>query len=72
MGQFSVRATIAHPTDRTKSVEVDLLVDTGATLSWVPRELVERLGMPPAFGAGPLWSPTDARLSVRRPEPSCG
>ena len=46
MGQFSVRATIAHPTDRTKSVEVDLLVDTGATLSWGPRELVERLGMP--------------------------
>lgn len=46
MGQFSVRATIAHPSDSTRQAEVELLVDTGATLSWVPREMVERLGMP--------------------------
>ena len=46
MGQFSVRATIAHPTDSARSTEVELLVDTGATLSWVPREVINRLGVP--------------------------
>ena len=46
MGQFSIRATIAHPSDPTRQAEVELLVDTGATLSWVPREIVERLGVP--------------------------
>ena len=38
--------TIAHPGDPTRSAEVDLLVDTGATLSWVPGQLLERLGLP--------------------------
>ncbi len=47
MGQFSVRATIAHPSDPARSAEADLFVDTGATLSWVPRQLVEPLGLPP-------------------------
>jgi clan AA aspartic protease len=46
MGQFSARATIAHPTDPGREAEVELLVDAGATLSWVPREIVERLGTP--------------------------
>ena len=46
MGQFSVRATITHPGDANRSAEVALLVDTGATLSWVPRELLERLDVP--------------------------
>lgn len=46
MGQFSVRATIAHPTDPGRSAEVELLVDTGATLSWIPREVLEQLGVP--------------------------
>ena len=46
MGQFSVQVKIAHPTDPTRLAEVELLVDTGATLSWVPREIIERLGVP--------------------------
>ena len=46
MGRFSVLATITHPGDTTRSAEVALLVDTGATLSWVPRELLERLDVP--------------------------
>lgn len=46
MGQFSVRVTVTHPTDPARLAEVELLVDTGATLSWVPREVVERLGVP--------------------------
>ena len=46
MGQFSVRVTIAHPTDTSRQTEVELLVDTGATLSWVPREVLDPLGVP--------------------------
>jgi clan AA aspartic protease len=43
MGQFSVRTAVKHPADRTRVAEIDLFVDTGVTLSWVPRHLVERL-----------------------------
>ncbi len=46
MGQFSVKATVAHPSDPTRVAEVELWVDTGATLSWVPREVIERLDVP--------------------------
>ena len=46
MGQFHVKVTISHPTETSRSAEVDLIVDTGATLSWVPREIIERLGAP--------------------------
>ena len=46
MGQFSVRTAIAHPADPNRVAEVDLLVDTGATLSWVPRQILEQLGIP--------------------------
>jgi clan AA aspartic protease len=48
MGQFSVRVGIAHPTEG-QAAEVELLVDTGATLSWVPREILEPLN-PPLLG----------------------
>jgi clan AA aspartic protease len=46
MGQFSVRVTIAHPADTSRQAEIELLVDTGATLSWVPREVLDSLGVP--------------------------
>lgn len=46
MGQFSVQATITHPGDANRSAEVALLVDTGATLSWIPTEVLDRLGVP--------------------------
>lgn len=46
MGQFTVRVTIAHPNDPTRAADVELWVDTGATLSWVPREIIERLDVP--------------------------
>lgn len=46
MGQFSVRVTIAHPLERQRRQEVELLVDTGATFSWVPRKILEQLGLP--------------------------
>jgi clan AA aspartic protease len=46
MGQFTVRVTVVHPTDPERRIEIDLLVDTGATLSWVPREMLDQLGAP--------------------------
>ena len=46
MGQFAVRTVIAHPGDPHQAAEVELLVDTGATLSWVPRQILEQLGIP--------------------------
>ena len=46
MGQFSVRTAIANPADPNRAADVDLLVDTGATLSWVPRQILEQLGVP--------------------------
>ena len=49
MGQFSVRVGIAHPTQIERAAEVELLVDAGATLSWVPREVLEPLD-PPRLG----------------------
>lgn len=46
MGQFSVHVEVAHPADPTRVAEVELLVDTGATLIWVPREVLNQLGVP--------------------------
>jgi predicted aspartyl protease len=46
VGLFSVRIGVAHPTDPSRQAEVELLVDTGATLSWVPREILDPLGVP--------------------------
>ena len=46
MGQFSVKVMVAHPTDPALREDVELLVDTGATLTWVPKDVLERLGVP--------------------------
>lgn len=43
MGLFRVPATLRGPAGRSEHVE--LLVDTGATLLVVPRELADRLGL---------------------------
>ena len=46
MGLFSVDITVAHPSEPGRQAEVKLTVDTGATLSWIPREILEKLGAP--------------------------
>lgn len=46
MGLFTVRLTVAHPLELGRQAEVELWVDTGATLSWIPRAVVETLDMP--------------------------
>ncbi len=45
MGMFQVKAKVANPAAPDRYSEVSLLVDTGATLSWIPREVLERLGV---------------------------
>jgi clan AA aspartic protease len=46
MGQITVTVTVSNPSERSRQAVVKLIVDIGATLSWVPREIVERLGVP--------------------------
>ena len=45
MSTFTIRATLIHPEQRERSVAADFLVDTGATYSLLPAEIVERLGL---------------------------
>ena len=47
MGVFSVDVKLANPAAPERAERVSLIVDTGATLSWVPRELLQRLGVRP-------------------------
>lgn len=47
MGMFEVKVKLANQAAPGRTEEVSLLVDTGATLSWVPRQLLEKLGIQP-------------------------
>jgi clan AA aspartic protease len=47
MGRFEVKVTVSNPAQPERSSEISLLVDTGATLSWLPRDLLEKLGVRP-------------------------
>lgn len=44
MGMFEVNVKLTNLAAPSRAEEVSLLVDTGATLSWVPREVLNRLG----------------------------
>ena len=46
MGTFSVTIEVGAP-DRTSWLQVDVLVDTGATFTWLPRSLLTELGHAP-------------------------
>jgi len=46
MGTFSVTIEVGSP-DRTRWEQIEVLVDTGATFTWLPRTLLERLGHAP-------------------------
>lgn len=48
MGTFRYPITL-YSADRTQSRQVQALVDTGATYTWVPRPILEGLGYQPAF-----------------------
>jgi clan AA aspartic protease len=74
MGLFHVKGRLTGPTDRAEDVE--LLVDTGATLSVLPRALAERLGLKAsrsqrvviAGGQRDVWPVAEARLSLNNVE----
>jgi len=42
---FDVTVKLANLAVPGRTEEVSLLVDTGATLSWIPREILQRLGV---------------------------
>jgi predicted aspartyl protease len=47
MGMFDVQVKLTSLADPTHTEELSLRVDTRATLSWIPREVLERLGAVP-------------------------
>jgi predicted aspartyl protease len=42
---FNVTVTVANLAAPARAEEVTLLVGTGATLSWIPRNILEKLGV---------------------------
>jgi predicted aspartyl protease len=49
MGVFEVKVRIANPSEPKRGSELLLLVDTGATLSSIPRPVLESLGIAPGM-----------------------
>ncbi len=47
MGVFSVRAVVWNVTEPTRSITVDLLVDTGSTYTVIPGRVLEEFGVKP-------------------------
>ncbi|HTF24153.1 MAG TPA: aspartyl protease family protein [Candidatus Limnocylindria bacterium] len=45
MGMFEVKVKLASLTAPGRTEEISLLVDTGATLSWIPRGVLQKLGV---------------------------
>jgi aspartyl protease family protein len=45
MSTFTVSATLRHPFHRERSIDVDMLVDTGASYILLPPEIVDHLGL---------------------------
>jgi len=63
MGMFEVKVQVASLAAPNRTQELSLLVDTGATLSWIPREVLEGLGAIP-FSRLP-FSVADGRILER-------
>ncbi len=47
MGRTVAHVKLCNPYDLTRCVEVELLVDTGSTYTWIKREKLEKLGVKP-------------------------
>ncbi len=47
MGYMSARVRICSPYDLSRCIDVELLVDTGSTYTWIRRERLEKLGIKP-------------------------
>ena len=46
MSTYTIQATLIHPERRERAVALDLLVDTGATYTLLPAEVVAELELP--------------------------
>ena len=45
MGMFEVKVQLASLSAPGRTEEISLLVNTGAALSWIPREVLQKLGV---------------------------
>ena len=61
MGMFEVNVKLANLATPGQTEEVSLLVDTGATLSWIPRTILKKLGVT-AFSRLPFTLADGSRL----------
>ena len=61
MGMFDVHVKLASLADPTRTEKLSLQVDTRATLSWIPRDVLERLGAV-AFSRLPFKCPDGRRF----------
>lgn len=63
MGVFSVHIRVANPQDQTLWREVELIVDTGATLTKLPGDLLQEFHIEPQFSVPAVTS--ENRLVTR-------
>ncbi len=61
MGMFEVNVKLANLAAPSQTEDLTLLVDTGATLSWIPRAILEKLGVK-AFSRLPFTLADGRRL----------
>ena len=47
MGLAYVKVTVANPFEPSLSEEVELTADTGSVLPWIPRRILEKIGIKP-------------------------
>ena len=47
MGHTIARARLSNPRDPSRAVELELLVDTGSTYTWIRRDRLEAIGVEP-------------------------
>jgi len=47
MGHTVARIKLYSPHDPSKSIDIELLVDTGSTYTWIKREKLEKIGIRP-------------------------
>jgi predicted aspartyl protease len=56
MGVCSIQIRVANPLDKTRERMVELIVDTGSTLTKLPGDLLRELGIDPQFSVPALTS----------------
>lgn len=64
MGIFSTHIQVANPEAKAQSRELELVVDTGATLTKLPEDLLQELGIQAQFSVPAVTS--DGREVMRR------